>query len=75
MTIHCKNKKYTLLISARCRPPRSTLTGDQTMQVVRYPAGKPWISLQLPKTLKADHSYQLKLNFSRPVLTEVQNKE
>ncbi|KAK3913416.1 Aminopeptidase-like protein AC3.5 [Frankliniella fusca] len=54
---------------------RSTLTGDQTMTVVRYPAGKHWISLQLPKTLKADHSYQLKLNFSRPVLTELHNKD
>lgn len=42
------------------------------MTVVRYPAGKPWISLQLPKTLKADHSYQLKLNFSRIVPTDVQ---
>lgn len=50
----------------------STLTGDQPMKVVTYPAGKPWISLQLPKTLKADHSYQLKLNFSRTVSAEVQ---
>ena len=55
-----------------CRSSRSTLTGDQSMQVIRYPEGKRWVSLQLPKTLKADHSYQLKLNFSREVTTDIQ---
>ncbi|XP_034234742.1 thyrotropin-releasing hormone-degrading ectoenzyme-like [Thrips palmi] len=50
----------------------STLTGDEPMRVMHYLPGDPYISLQLPKTLKADHSYQLKLNFSRIVPTDVQ---
>lgn len=42
------------------------------MKAISHPPGQQWVTLQLPKTLKADHSYTLKLNFSRTVVAEVQ---